>query len=64
MGVLGGFRGGGVKRGLLDPYTALFASLEVLYRTKFGSKHNIMVQLPNVYKVGITDPFFNPLGHH
>ena len=59
---LGGSRG--VKRGLLDPYTALFASLEVLYRTKFGSKHNIMVQLPNVYKVGITDLFFNPLGHH
>ena len=62
LGALGGIRG--VKRGLLDPYTALFASLEVLYRTKFGSKHNIMVQLPNVYKVGITDPFFNPLGHH
>ena len=53
---------GGVKMGLLDPYTALFASLEVLYRTKFGSKHNIMVQLPNVYKVGITDPFLTLWG--
>ena len=54
---------GGVKRGLLDPYTAIFASLEVLYRTKFGSKHNIMVQLPNVDKVGITDLFLELSGH-
>ena len=58
---LGGFRE--VKRGLLDPYTAIFASLEVLYRTKFGSKHNIMVQLPNVDKVGITDLFLELSGH-
>ena len=37
---------------------ALLAPLEVLYSTKFGSKPHIMVQLPNVYKVGITDPVF------
>ena len=35
--------GGVGQEGLLDPYMALFASLEVLYRTKFGSKYNIMV---------------------
>ena len=29
---------GGVKRGLMDLYTVLFASLEVLNRAKFGSK--------------------------
>ena len=47
----------GVKGGLLDPYKAPFASLEVLCGTIFGSKHYIMVQLANVRKVGITDPF-------
>ena len=51
--VWGGFEGvwacfGGsrwVKGGLLDPYRTLFAPLEVLYGTRFGSKHHIMVQL-------------------
>ena len=51
--VWGGFEGawacfGGsrwVKGGLLDPYRALFAPLEVLYGTKFGSNHHIMVQV-------------------
>ena len=61
----GGSRGlRGAKRGLLDPFTALFAPLEVLYRTKFGSKHHIMVQLANIYKVGITDPFLGLSGHY
>ena len=41
----------GVNWCLMDPYRTPFAPLEVLYRTKFGSKHNIMVQLPNVDKV-------------
>ena len=63
--VWGGFEGawacfGGsrwVKGGLLDPYRALFAPLEVEYGTRLGSKHYIMVQLANVYWVSITDPF-------
>ena len=46
-GVQGGF--GGVWGGLFYPYRALFAPLEVLYSTRFGSKHYIMVQLANVY---------------
>ena len=71
--VWGGFEGvwacfGGsrwVKGGLLDPYRALFSPLEVLYGTRFGSKHHMMVQLAHVKRVGITDPFpdlWNPLG--
>ena len=63
----GGFRGvlvglGGstlVKGSLLDPYSALFAPLEVLYGTRFGSKHHIMAQLANMYRVGITDPYLD-----
>ena len=50
----------GVKRGLLDPQRALFSPLEVLYGTKFGSKHHIMATMANVYKVCITDPFLDP----
>ena len=46
-----------VKGGLLDPYRTLFAPLEVLYGTRFGSKHHIMVQLSNVYRGGTTGPF-------
>ena len=46
-GVLGG--SGGVQRGLLFSQKANFAPLEVLYGTRFGSKHYIMVQLTNVY---------------
>ena len=68
--VWGGFEGvwacfGGsrwVKGGLLDPYRALFAPLEVLFGTRFGSKHHIMAQLPNGDTVGITDPFLDLLG--
>ena len=46
-----------VKGGLLDPYRTLFAPLEVLYGTRFGSKHHMMVQLAYANRVGITDPF-------
>ena len=62
-GDLGGSRGvrggqGWSKRGLLDPYRALLPPLqEVLYGTRFGSKHHIMVQLSNVYRGGTTGPF-------
>ena len=52
-GGLGGL--GEVKRGLLDS----FSPLKVLYDTKFGSKRYIMVQMANVYKVCITDPFLD-----
>ena len=63
MGFWGVWGGpGGVKRGLLYPYRALFAPLEVLYGTEFGSKHHIMIQLANVYKVAITDPFLDLWG--
>ena len=48
-----------VKGGLLEPFRALFATLEALYSTKFGS---IMVQLANVYKAGINDPFLDLWG--
>ena len=59
-----GFRGcfggsGWVRGGLLDPYRTLFVPLEVLYGTKFGSKHHIMDRMANVYKVCITDPFLD-----
>ena len=57
MGVFGGL--GEVKRVLLDPYRALFSPLKVLYGTKFGSKQHIMVQMANVYKIDITDPFWD-----
>ena len=50
-----------VKGGLHDPYRILFAPLEVLYGTRFGSKHHMMVQLAHIRKVGITDPFSRPL---
>ncbi len=57
----GGSSGGprGVKRGLLYPQRALLSPLEVLYGTKFGSKHHIMDRMANVYKVCITDPFLD-----
>ena len=51
---------GGVHGGLLSPYWALFAPLEVLYGTRFGSKHHILVLLAKLYWIDITDPF---LGH-
>ena len=62
---------GGVKRGLLYPQRALLSPLEVLYGTKFGSKHYIMDQMANVYKVCITlthfgtfePPWEPPKGH-
>ena len=38
-----------VSGGLLDPYRTLFAPLDVLYGTRFNSKHNITVQLANIY---------------
>ena len=46
QGVCGGLWGSSV--GLLYPF-AFFAPLEVLYGTRFVSKHYIMVQLANVY---------------
>ena len=60
-GIQGGFWGGlgGSRGGLLYSYKALFAPLEVLYSTRFSSKHHIMVQLANVYKAGINDPFLD-----
>ena len=57
-GVWGCFAGSRwVEGGLLDPLMALFVPLEVLYGTRFGSKHHMMVPLAQVSKVGITDPF-------
>ena len=55
-GVRGALAGSG---GLFYPYRAHFAPLEVLYGTRFGSKHHMMVQLAHVRKEGITDPFQN-----
>ena len=46
-GDLGGSQGS--RGGLLYPYTALFAPLDVLYGTRFGSKHHIMVQLDKFF---------------
>ena len=48
-----GFKGvweglGGSRRGLLYPCMTLFVLLEVMYGTRFGSKHYKMVQLANV----------------
>ena len=61
-GVWGGLGGSRwVKVCLLDFYRMLFAPLEVLYGTRFGSKHHMMVQLAHIRKVGITDPFSSPL---
>ena len=47
---------------LLDPYIALFAPLEILQETRLGSKHHIIVQLANVYRVGITGIFLELWG--
>ena len=60
LGVFWGSRG--VKGCLLDPYRTLFAPPEVLYGTRFGSKHHLLVQLAHLCRVGITDLFSNPLG--
>ena len=51
-----------VKGSLLDPYSALFAPLEVLYGTRFGCKHHVMAKLANMYRVGITDPYLDLWG--
>ena len=48
-----------VKGALLDPYKDTFPPLEVSYGTRFGSKHHIMAQLVNIYRVGITDQFLD-----
>ena len=62
-GSKGGQRWSGPLRGgLLDPYRALIAPLEVLYGTRFGYKDNIMIQLANIYNIGITDPFLELWG--
>ena len=59
-GVLGG--SGGVKECVLDHYRTLFAPLEVLFGTRFSSKHHIMVKMANIHWVGITGPFLDLLG--
>ena len=56
-GVWGGL--GGSHGCLLYPYKAFFAHLEVLYGTRFCSKHHILAQLANVCKVDITGPFLD-----
>ena len=48
LGVFKGVFGGGLG-GLFYPYKERFAALEVLYDTRFGFKHYIMVHLANVY---------------
>ena len=60
-GVQGVFWGGleGSRGCLLYSYKALFAPLEVLYGTRFCSKHHIIVQPANVYRIDITGPFLN-----
>ena len=58
--VLGGLEGSTLVKGVLfDPYSAFFVPLEVLYGTRFSSKHYIMAQLVNSYMVGITDLFLD-----
>ena len=52
----------GVWGGLLYPCMALFALLEVLYGTRFGSKHYRMFKLANICWGGITDPFLAHCG--
>ena len=66
-GAQGGSGGvwGGSRRGLLYPCMALFALLEVLYGTRFDSKHHILVQLAWLYSVCNTDlllDLWGPLG--
>ena len=51
-----------IKMGLFGPYTAIFAHLDVLYGTRLGSKHHIVVQMANVSRVGITDRFLDLWG--
>ena len=59
-GCLGQSRG--VKGGLLDPYRKLVAPPEVLYCTRFGSKHHIMVQLAKLFREGINKLFLDLWG--
>ena len=56
LGLFGGVSG-------VYPYTALFAPLEVLYGTRFGSKHHIMVQLDKLFWPSITDPVLDLWDH-
>ena len=59
-GGLGGIWGLKLVKGvLLVLYISLFSPLEVSYGTRFGSKHHLMVQLVNIYRVGITDQFLD-----
>ena len=53
---------GGCRGVCLTFVGQLFARPEVLYGTRFGSKHHILVQLAHVYRVGIANPFLYPLG--
>ena len=62
---VGGFKGvfgevwGDPEGVCYTPIKALFAPLEVLYGTRFCSKHHIIVQPANVYRIDITGPFLN-----
>ena len=47
---------------MLEPSGILFAPLEVLYGTRFGSKHHIMVQLAKLFRVGINKLFLDLWG--
>ena len=48
---------GGSRGVLLYPFKALYAPLKVSHSTRFGSRQYKMVQLANVNKVSITEPF-------
>ena len=61
-GFLGRPRGG--QEGSAWPLKGTFSPSGSLVQDKFGSKHHIMVQLTNIYKVGINDPFLGLSGHY
>ena len=48
--------------GLLDPQRTLVAPLKVFWGTRFNSKHDIMVQLVNIYGESANDPFLDLCG--
>ena len=54
---LGGSRGGHQQsRGVCLTPIEHFVPRASLERTRLGSKHHMMVQMANVYRVRITDP--------
>ena len=56
-GAFWGPRGG--PEGSAGPLMGSFSPIKVLYGTQSGSKRYIMVQMANLYKVCITDPFLD-----